>query len=74
MTPEQIAASLTKAQLEAVSRAEWDGKYWLIPWELRERNALEALGITDQDGWQDALTPLGLSVGKLLKERGDANA
>jgi hypothetical protein len=68
----KIAAGLTKAHKAHIASAEYDGQHWVIgpPWQVADE--LFDLGLTGQDQWSDALTPLGLAVRAYLLENTDA--
>ena len=70
---ERIAAGLTKAHKAHIASAEYDGQHWVIgpPWQVADE--LFDLGLTGQDQWSDALTPLGLRVRAHLANKEQAD-
>jgi hypothetical protein len=68
MTPAEIAATLTKAQREALA---WVRPHSLVAPMRRGGHSLPALGLVIQDGAWFTITPLGLAVRAILMKAGD---
>ncbi len=70
MSVEEIAAGLSEAQRDCISRAGWMvSKRWRVPWTYGGpvAQSLIAAGLIDVGGY---LTPLGLLVRAALSPRG----
>ena len=65
----EIAAGLSEAQRKQILRAKFCGQFWEIHCPADDDlSELEYIGVTGEDGWENALTPLGLAVRHLLAQ------